>query len=110
MTKEFLGIWAEIKAWSLNDPAPNSKCIVEALSEIRSLLTETKAEIERKQGNNTYANAFYKAGRLIQLKGEVETIRRTKAHLVQLHRHLTNQSEIIAKSDQRSHPNSIGRP
>ena len=86
---------AELKEWSLNDPAPISKDLIAALSEIRSTLDSTKSEIERKQGDNTYANASDKAGRLLQLKKDVETIRRTKAHLDQLHEKLTTQTQII---------------
>ena len=87
--------FAEVKAWSLNHPAPNSKGFADALSKIRLSLKETKSEIERQQGNNTYANACDKAGRLIQLKGDVETIRRTTSHLVDIHGHLTNQTQFI---------------
>ena len=89
------GYLTRLKAWTLNDDAPKSEIFLGALNKTLTSLKRSKAEIENQQGNNTFARARERAENLIQLKGDVNTILRTKTHLVKLYDHLNNQGQII---------------
>jgi hypothetical protein len=88
----------KMKSWNPYNKAPDSTEIVADLSALLGVIKVEKERIEKQQGEHTYANALKIADELLQIKADLERIRRTKAKLSALHKELSNQALIINKA------------
>lgn len=107
--KRVVAYQEKVKVWEVGDKAPDS---TEAVQEINALLASITAErdrIEKQQGEHTYANALKIADDLIQIKSDLERIRRTKAELQALHEELNRQALAINKAIVEHTQNLIGQ-
>jgi hypothetical protein len=104
-----VGYMEEVKAWKLGDKVPDSTEAVQELNALLASITTESDRIEKQQGEHTYANALKIANDLIQIKSDLERIRRTKAKLQALHEELNKQALAINKAIVEHTQNLIGQ-
>lgn len=98
----------QLKSWKVGDKAPSSKNALGELSSILTSVNEESERIKKQQGEYTYANALKIADDLIQIKQNLDRIRRTKAELQKLHDELNRQALVINKAIVEHTQNLIG--
>ena len=91
-----------LKVWETDNPDPDPRSAIAALSMIRKTLASERDEIERQQGTTTYTNAYSVFNQLIRIKDDVLQISRAKSQLSRLYEALVKQS-IIVESKIKEH-------
>nr|WP_166309226.1 AAA family ATPase [Bradyrhizobium sp. 2S1]MCK7664886.1 AAA family ATPase [Bradyrhizobium sp. 2S1] len=86
---------AAVEVWSSGDP-PASAAVVAAISALLGKLGTKIADIEAKQGDQTYAKAKVKIDRLLELQAERLLAIRTQEELRSLSEALTAQATTIS--------------
>ena len=88
----------KMKLWKAGGRAPDSAQAVQALNALHASISAERDRIERQQGQHTFAKGLKIADDLLQLKAELERIRRTKAELHALHDELNKQAFAVNKA------------
>lgn len=88
----------KVMAWKIGDKAPDSAKAVQELNELLVSLSTERDRIEKQQGEQTYANALTIADTLMQIKSDLERIRRTKVEMQALYEELNKQALAINKA------------
>lgn len=107
--KRVVAYLEKVKAWKVGDKARDSTEAVQELNALPASITTERDRIEKQQGEHTYANALKVADDLIQIRSDLERIRRTKAELQALHEELNKQALAINKAIVEHTENLIGK-
>lgn len=98
----------QLKSWKVGDKAPSSEKVVGELASNLTSVTEASERIKKQQGEYTYANALKTADDLLQIKQNLDRIRRTKGELQKLHDELNRQALVVNKAIVEHTQNLIG--
>ena len=88
----------ELNLWGTGLPSPSSADLVQALGSTTKSIADTRERLVDRQGENTYAKAYYTAQELIQVKNDLTRINRIKVELQTLYAELTVMATSIEKS------------
>lgn len=99
----------KVDTWKVGDEAPDSTKAVQELNALLESITTKIDYILKEKGEHTYANALKIVNDLIQIKSDLERIRRTKAELQLLYEELNKQALAINKAIVAHTQNLIGQ-
>ena len=88
----------QLDTWKPSSPAPDSRTVVRTIRSLHASLVEAIKRLLMQQGEYTYSDALEKANELLNIKGELNRIHRTKIALRALDEQLHSQAQYIDKS------------
>ena len=68
-----------LKSWEIGAETPDSKMAIQELVRLHDVIDAKIKTVEKQQGEHTYRRALDKVNRLLEVKVEMERIKRTKA-------------------------------